>query len=72
MHLQGIADAGGAGSQHTVEVTLERVRSVEIHSRWAAAGKPEARQEPRQAEDMVAVHVGDEYPAQLRQAQITA
>ena len=72
MHFKGIADAGGAGAQHTVEATLQWVRTVEIHPRWAASGETEARQEAWQTEDMVAVHVGDEHPAQLRQAQITA
>ena len=65
MHLQGIADPGGAGSQHPVEVTLERVGAVQINPRGAAAGQSEACQEPRKAEDMVAMHVGDEHPAQL-------
>ena len=67
-----IADPGGAGAQHTIEITLQRVRPVEIHPCGAAAGEPEAGEQTRQAEHVVAVHVGDEHPPQLRQPQITA
>ena len=63
---EGIADPGGAGAQHTIEVTLQRVRPVEIHPCGAAAGEPEAGEQTRQAEHVVAMHVGDEHPAQLR------
>ena len=55
-----------------MEVALQLVWSIELHACGAAASKPKAGEQAGQPEDMVTVHVGDEHPAQLRQAQITA
>ena len=65
MHLQRVADSGGAGAQSTLEKGFERIGAIEIHPLLAGAGQPKAGQQPRQPEDMIPVHVGDKHPPQL-------
>ncbi len=71
MDAQRIADPGGGGAQHPLKVVAQGVRPIQIHA-GAGARQPEAGQQARQSEDVVAVHVGDEDPAQLAHPQFAA
>ena len=68
---QRVANAGGGGAQHALEVVAQWVGAVEID---AAAGaiQPQAGQEPRQAEHVIPMHVGDEDAPQLAHPQFAA
>ena len=72
MHLQGIADPGGAGAQNAVQIAVQGVGAVQIHPVVAASRQAKAGQQPGQAEDVIAVHVGNEYPPQLGEAEVAA
>ena len=71
VEAQRIADAGGAGVQHPLQVVPQPVGAVEVDAR-AAARQAQAGQQPWQAEHMVAVHVGHEHPPQLAHPQLAA
>ena len=68
---EGIANAGGGCPQDPFQVIAQRIGSVEIDP-GAAARQPQAGQQPRQAKDMVSMHVGDEDPPQLGNPEVTA
>ncbi|CAI8166509.1 MAG: Uncharacterised protein [Synechococcus sp. CC9902] len=72
VHLQRVADAGGAVGQSTLQKAFQGVRSVEVNSLIAVPGQSQAGQETGQTEDMISMHVGDEHPSQLGQPQIAA
>ena len=71
MHVQRVADACGTGAQNTLQVGIQGVRSVEINPITAAA-QAQAGQQSGQPEHVISMHVRDEHPAQLRQAQVAA
>ena len=71
MAAQGIADPGGGGAHHPFEVIAQGVGSVEVDT-GAGARQAQGGQQPRQAKDVVAVHVGDEDPPQLGDPQLAA
>ena len=68
---EGIANAGGGCPQDPFQVIAQRIGSVEIDP-GAAARQPQAGQQPRQAKDMVSMHVGDEDSPQLGDPEVTA
>ena len=71
MDRKRIADAGRTRTQNPLEIGIQGVRAVEVHP-IACAAQSQTRQQPWQAKDMVTMHMGDEHPSQLGEAQVAA
>jgi len=71
MHPDRVAQTGGGGAQHTVEILPQGIGSIEIHP-FALPGEAQAGQKARQSVDVVAMHVADEDAPQLGHAQRAA
>jgi hypothetical protein len=67
VHFEWVADSGGAGAQHTVEITLEWIRPIEVDAFVAIASQAKAGQKAWQAKYVIAVHMGHEDPSELRE-----
>ena len=44
VHVERIADPGGAGAQHAIEIALKRIRAVEVDAVVAIASQAKAGQ----------------------------
>jgi hypothetical protein len=67
VHLEGVADPGGAGAQYAVEIALERIRAVQVDAFVAVASQAKAGKKAWKAEHVIAVHMGHEDPSELRE-----